>query len=448
MKLTTRKYLLPFALITSLFFLWGFARSILDVANQHFRDEMNISIAQSSWIQVITFLAYFISAVPAGLYISRFGYRRGVVTGLLLFALGAFLFIPGQQWNPFPAFIGCLFIIGVGLAFLETSANPYVTELGARETATSRLNMAQSFNGLGSMLAPALVGAYLFTGGGDIAMPYLWMGFVVLAVAVIFSLVKLPEVTTANEEQAEAQSTSSVHVSAEAHPSAEVHASAEAHPSAGVHASAEAHFSAEAHSSAEVHASAGIQPVAASARVSLSPYFFLGLAALLAYEVAEISINSYFVLFLTGEGYTDKVEASRLLSFALGIFMVGRFVGAWLMQRIRPAVVLTACAIGSVVCMLLILLGGSLSTYALLLNFACESIMFPTIFSLSLTGLSGVSKKRASSLLMMTPVGGCAFFFMGLIADSGQLVLPFLIPLAGFLIVLLFAARSCKKSVG
>lgn len=418
MKLTTRKYLLPFALITSLFFLWGFARSILDVANQHFRDEMNISIAQSSWIQVITFLAYFISAVPAGLYISRFGYRRGVVTGLLLFALGAFLFIPGQQWNPFPAFIGCLFIIGVGLAFLETSANPYVTELGARETATSRLNMAQSFNGLGSMLAPALVGAYLFTGGGDIAMPYLWMGFVVLAVAVIFSLVKLPEVTTANEEQAEAQSTSSVHASAEAHPSA------------------------------EVHASAGIQPVAASARVSLSPYFFLGLAALLAYEVAEISINSYFVLFLTGEGYTDKVEASRLLSFALGIFMVGRFVGAWLMQRIRPAVVLTACAIGSVVCMLLILLGGSLSTYALLLNFACESIMFPTIFSLSLTGLSGVSKKRASSLLMMTPVGGCAFFFMGLIADSGQLVLPFLIPLAGFLIVLLFAARSCKKSVG
>ena len=418
MKLTTRKYLLPFALITSLFFLWGFARSILDVANQHFRDEMNISIAQSSWIQVITFLAYFISAVPAGLYISRFGYRRGVVTGLLLFALGAFLFIPGQQWNPFPAFIGCLFIIGVGLAFLETSANPYVTELGARETATSRLNMAQSFNGLGSMLAPALVGAYLFTGGGDIAMPYLWMGFVVLAVAVIFSLVKLPEVTSANEEQAEAQSTSSVHVSAEAHPSA------------------------------GVHASAGIQPVAASARVSLSPYFFLGLAALLAYEVAEISINSYFVLFLTGEGYTDKVEASRLLSFALGIFMVGRFVGAWLMQRIRPAVVLTACAIGSVVCMLLILLGGSLSTYALLLNFACESIMFPTIFSLSLTGLSGVSKKRASSLLMMTPVGGCAFFFMGLIADSGQLVLPFLIPLAGFLIVLLFAARSCKKSVG
>ena len=118
------------------------------------------------------------------------------------------------------------------------------------------------------------------------------------------------------------------------------------------------------------------------------------------------------------------------------------------MQRIRPAVVLTACAIGSVVCMLLILLGGSLSTYALLLNFACESIMFPTIFSLSLTGLSGVSKKRASSLLMMTPAGGCAFFFMGLIADSGQLVLPFLIPLAGFLIVLLFAARSCKKSVG
>ena len=328
MKLTTRRYLLPFLLVTSLFFLWGFARSILDVANQHFRDEMHISITQSSWIQVITFLAYFVSAVPAGWFIARWGYRRGVVTGLLLFALGAFLFVPGQQLGTFQAFIACLFIIGVGLAFLETSANPYVTELGDPETATSRLNMAQSFNGLGSMLAPALVGGFLFS-GGDISVPYLVMGCVVVAVALVFSRVHLPEVPTA--------------------------------------------------SSTEVSSS--------TLEGRLSTYFYIGLAALLAYEVAEISINSYFVLFLTGKGYADKVEASQLLSLALGIFMVGRFVGAWLMQRIRPARVLSGCAVGSVVCMLIILLGGEWATYALMANFACESIMFPTIFSLSLEGL-------------------------------------------------------------
>lgn len=387
MKLTTRRYLLPFLLVTSLFFLWGFARSILDVANQHFRDEMHISITQSSWIQVITFLAYFVSAVPAGWFIARWGYRRGVVTGLLLFALGAFLFVPGQQLGTFQAFIACLFIIGVGLAFLETSANPYVTELGDPETATSRLNMAQSFNGLGSMLAPALVGGFLFS-GGDISVPYLVMGFVVVAVALVFSRVHLPEVPTA--------------------------------------------------SSTEVPSSA--------LDGRLSTYFYIGLAALLAYEVAEISINSYFVLFLTGKGYADKVEASQLLSLALGIFMVGRFAGAWLMQRIRPAHVLSGCAAGSVVCMLIILLGGEWATYALMANFACESIMFPTIFSLSLEGLEGRAKKRASSLLMMTPVGGCAFLFMGLIADEGLLTLPFIIPLVGFVLVLLFAAKSLKNS--
>lgn len=391
MKLTTRRYLLPFVLVTSLFFLWGFARSILDVANQHFRDEMHISITQSSWIQVITFLAYFVSAVPAGWYIARFGYRRGVVTGLLLFALGAFLFIPGQQLGTFQAFIACLFIIGVGLAFLETSANPYVTELGAPETATSRLNLAQSFNGLGSMLAPALVGSFLF-GGGDISVPYLVMGCVVVGVALIFSRVKLPEVTASAEDS-----------------------------------------------------DAGMVTSVASVGGRLSTYFYFGLAALLAYEVAEISINSYFVLFLTEQDYTDKVEASQLLSLALGIFMVGRFAGAWLMQRIAPARVLAGCALGSVVCMLGILLGGELATYALVANFACESIMFPTIFSLSLNGLEGKAKKRASSLLMMTPVGGCAFLFMGLIADQGLLTLPFAIPLVGFTLVLLFALRSVRN---
>ena len=388
MKLTTRRYLLPFVLITSLFFLWGFARSILDVLNQHFCDSMEISITESSLIQVTTFLAYFLTAIPAGNFIARYGYRRGVVTGLLLYALGSLLFIPGAHFNTLPAFLVCLFIIGVGLTFLETSANPYATELGPKETATSRLNLSQSFNGLGSMLAPALVGGFIFV-GGDITVPYIIMGIVVLLVALIFSRVELPEIT---ESAPEANHT----------------------------------------------------PAASSASTRLSRYFFFGLMALLAYEVAEISINSYFVMFLTGEGYADRIEASRLLSLALGIFMCGRFIGAWVMQRVRPSVVLLACACGSLLCMLSVLFLPSLTLYALVLNFACESIMFPTIFSLSLSGLDGRAKKKASSLLMMTPVGGCAFLLMGLIADSGSLVLPFLIPLVGFALVAAFAFRATQ----
>ena len=388
MKLTTRRYLLPFVLITSLFFLWGFARSILDVLNQHFCDSMEISITESSLIQVTTFLAYFLTAIPAGNFIARYGYRRGVVTGLLLYALGSLLFIPGAHFNTLPAFLVCLFIIGVGLTFLETSANPYATELGPKETATSRLNLSQSFNGLGSMIAPALVGGFIFV-GGDITVPYIIMGIVVLLVALIFSRVELPEIT---ESAPEANHT----------------------------------------------------PAASSASTRLSRYFFFGLMALLAYEVAEISINSYFVMFLTGEGYADRIEASRLLSLALGIFMCGRFIGAWVMQRVRPSVVLLACACGSLLCMLSVLFLPSLALYALVLNFACESIMFPTIFSLSLSGLDGRAKKKASSLLMMTPVGGCAFLLMGLIADSGSLVLPFLIPLVGFALVAAFAFRATQ----
>ena len=142
-------YLVPFILITTLFFLWGFARAILDVLNKHFQNEMDISITESSLIQVTTYMGYFLMAIPAGLFINRFGYRRGVVFGLILFGLGSLLFVPCTEAGTLYAYLFALFIIGCGLTFLETAANPYVTELGARETSSSRLNLSQSFNGLG-----------------------------------------------------------------------------------------------------------------------------------------------------------------------------------------------------------------------------------------------------------------------------------------------------------
>ena len=193
---TYGRYLVPFILITTLFFMWGFARAILDVLNKHFQESLNISIPQSALIQVTTYLAYFLMAIPAGIFINRFGYRRGVVFGLILFGAGALLFIPGAHASSawvFYAFLAALFILGCGLTFLETAANPYSTELGPRETATSRLNLSQSFNGLGSCIAPAVVGGYIFS-GGDVTIPYAIMGVVVIVIAVIFSFVDLPEI--------------------------------------------------------------------------------------------------------------------------------------------------------------------------------------------------------------------------------------------------------------
>ncbi len=393
-SLTERRFLLPFVLITTLFFLWGFARAILDVLNKHFQNELHISIAQSALIQVTTYLGYFIMAIPAGLFINRFGYRRGVVFGLSLFALGAFLFVPGAQIGTFEVFLAALFTIGCGLTFLETAANPYVTELGAPQTATSRLNLSQSFNGLGSIFATFSVGLFLFRNdseGGNVAIPYVVLGIVVLAIALVFSRVQLPEIQTTNDENT---------------------------------------------------GGSGLKNIAA---LFQRPMFVLGLAALLAYEVAEISINSYFINFVTGQGWMSDKTASMVLTAALAFFMIGRFGGSWVMRRVRAQLVLLVCTIGCVCSMCLVLLNlGTLSLVGLLANYFFEAIMFPTIFSLALTGLGRLTKS-ASSILMMTPVGGCGFLLMGMIADGGNPVLPFVLPLAGFAVVLAYAWKMASK---
>ncbi|MBF1584167.1 MAG: MFS transporter [Prevotella sp.] len=393
--LTNRQYFVPFVLITSLFFLWGFARAILDLLNKHFQNTLDISITQSSFIQVTTYIGYFITAIPAGWFINRHGYRLGVVLGLLLFGFGSLLFIPLSALHSFNTFLIALFIIGCGLVFLETSANPYVTELGAKETATSRLNFSQSFNGLGSLFATFIVGQFLFgapIGERDVVVPYTILGILVLFIAFVFSRVYLPEMKHADSSDDEVKGTRIMKL------------------------------------------------------FRYHPLFVFGLFALLAYEVSEISINSYFINFMTGEGYMDDNTASVVLTIALGFFMVGRFVGSWLMQYIRAEILLLICAAGSVTCMIVVLLGlGKVSMAALISNYLFEAIMFPTIFSLALNGLGNL-KKSAASLLMMTPIGGCGFLLMGIIADASNLITPFIIPFFGYFVVLLFASELLRKS--
>ena len=392
--LTDKRYLVPFVLITSLFFLWGFARAILDVLNKHFQNSLDISLTQSSLIQVTTYLGYFLMAIPAGWFINRQGYRRGVVFGLALFAFGALLFIPGAEIGTFYAYLGPLFIIGCGLVFLETAANPYAAELGDKETASSRLNFSQSFNGLGCLFATYAVGQFLFNGssdGGNVVVPYAVLGVLVMCIAVVFSRVDLPEI---KHEETEEDS---------------------------------------------------IQDTRIMKLFKRHPMFVFGLFALLAYEIAEISINSYFINFVTGQGWMDDNTASIVLTMALGFFMVGRFLGSWIMRKVRAELMLLYCGIGSVVCIGLVLLDlGKCSMIALVCNYLFEAIMFPTIFTLALQGLGNLTKS-ASSLLMMTPIGGCFFLLMGYVADQTNLVLPFMIPFIGYFVVLLFASELTRK---
>ncbi len=391
--LVKKEYLLPFVLVTSLFFMWGFARAILDVLNKHFQEAMDISLAHSAMIQVMFYLGYFIMAIPAGLFIARNGYRKGVVFGLLLFGIGSLLFIPGEHLMSFNFFLFSLFVIACGLVFLETAANPYMTELGDRETAASRLNLAQSFNGLGCACAPLLVGMMLFSEGqeANLSFPYMIMGIVVLVVALIFSRVQLPEIVHA-EDKVQAETTGS------------------------------------------------------KKGVWSNKLFVFGISALFCYEIAEISINSFFINYVVDDGWMSALDAAKLLSVAgLGLFMCGRFLGSWIMRFVRAEKFLLICAIGTVVSTALVVMNlGMVSFVSLILIYLFEAIMFPTIFAICLRGL-GNNTKRASSYLMMTPIGGAVGpLMMGAVGDMTSMSFSFIVPLVSYFIVLLYAMKVVR----
>lgn len=386
-SLVRKEYLIPFILVTSLFFLWGFAHAILDVLNKHFQIALSMSMAQSGLIQFSTYIAYTLMAIPAGLFINRHGYRNGVIFGLILFAIGAFLFIPSEQFMSFNYFLGSLFIIGCGMVFLETAANPYITELGDANTAASRLNLAQSFNGLGCICAPAIGGWLLFSNENEpsISLPYTVMGIVVLIAALVFMRVRLPEIS----------------------------------------------HTADDNSITEAQASKGIAGLWKHKR------FTLGVLALFCYEIAEISINSFFINYVTDDGWMTAKTAAIVLSFGgLGLFMFGRVLGSYIMSTVRAEKVLFVCAICTVIASLLITLNlGVISKSALFACYIFEAIMFPTIFAISLRGL-GAYTKRASSFLMMSPLGGAIGpLLMGYVADISSMSTSFIIPWVGYVAV-------------
>lgn len=388
-------YLVPFVLITTLFFLWGFAHSILDVLNKHFQDALSISKTHSALVQAVVYGGYFLMAMPAGEIIRRYGYRAGVVTGLLLYGMGALMFIPGERIMSFEFFLLSLFIIGCGLTCLETAANPYVTVLGDKESSERRINLAQSFNGLGWICGPLVGGLFLFSadgGSGNIAIPYAIIGVLVLLVAIVFARIHLPEITLPEEPT-------------------------------------------------------GTTTTCERSSLWKHRNFTFGLIALFFYVAAQTGINSFFINYVTEHVNISARETALWLSFVgMGLFMAGRMAGSWVMGFIRAERLLAFVSAGAIVAMVLVIMGlGNLSSGAFFFCFLCESIMFPTIFALAIRGV-GEHTKRASSYLIMSIVGGAiAPIIMGYIADTINTATGFIVPLLCFIVILAYAIDLQKK---
>lgn len=400
-----RNYLLPFILITTLFFLWGFAHSILDVLNKHFQETMGVSKTESAFVQAVVYGGYFLMAIPAGMIIKRFGYRAGVITGLLLYGVGALLFIPGGKLLSFPFFLFSLFVIGCGLTCLETAANPYVTVLGNKDGAERRINLAQSFNGLGWIVGPLVGGLLLFSdnnSNNNISIPYIIIGVVVLCVAMVFAKIKLPEI---GNDQKSSESASKEDLS-----------------------------------------SKETQSLNKAQATSLwkSRTFTFGLLALFLYVAAQTGINSFFINYVTDNAGISNRTAALLLSFGgMGLFMAGRLGGSWIMARIKAERVLQHCAMLATLSMAILLTGvGTLGIVAFFVCYLCESIMFPTIFAIALRG-AGEHIKQASSYLIMSIVGGAIVpVLMGLIADMTNMSNSFIVPLLCFACITVYAKKA------
>lgn len=392
-RIVDKKYLVPFVLIASLFFFWGFAHSILDILNKHFQEGFEITKTKSALIQCMLYGGYFIMALPAGWIIRKWGYKAGVIVGLLLYGVGALMFIPGEWMMSFEFFLLCLFIIGCGLTCLETSANPYVTVLGDKETGPSRLNLAQSLNGLGWIVGPMVGSLVIFSGtdgnSGSVALPYAVIGVVVLVIAAVFGRMKLPEIEADNV-------------------------------------------------TTEDEKGVGLWK---------SSIFVFGLVALFFYVAAQTGVNSFFINYVTENTLLSNQTAGLLLSFGgMGLFLVGRLVGSWVMNYVKAERVLLGCALGSVVCMVVVIFGtGIPALVALVLNYLFEAIMFPTIFAISLRGLDSESTKKGSSYLIMTIVGGAiAPVAMGALGEADMAV-GFYVPLVCYMVVAGFAMRVVRK---
>lgn len=407
------KYLLPFILVTSLFFFWGLIINLDSILIPHLRKAFRLNTLQSSLVDSSVFIAYFIMAIPAGIIMQRWGYRAGIIIGLLLFATGSFLFVPAADTKEYVFFLGALFVIACGLAMLETAANPYATILGPENTSTQRLNFAQSFNGLAVTVAPLIGGRFILSGkeytdtdlakmtdkakeiylqseAASVKMPYVVIGIIILVVASLFLLTKLPDI---KEEKTERKSLF--------------------------------------HTLRNKHLRWAV----------IAQFFYVG---------AQVCVTSFFINLAGKSAGINEKLAAEYLGWGYGIaFMTGRFFGTFLMKYIQPARLLSVYAgINILLSLIAVFSTGMITVYALIGIGFFMSIMFPTIFALGIKGL-GHETKIGSSLIIMAIVGGALFPpVLGYIADiTKNIQNGYIVPLICFVVVLFFGLKGHKLKI-
>lgn len=411
-----KSYQVAFILVTSLFFLWAFLHNINGILIPHLKKACTLSDTESALIDSAVYLGYFLIALPAGWFMHKYGYVKGILLGLILYAVGAFLFFPAAAARSFPFFLTALFVMASGATFLETVANPYVTKLGDPAGAAQRLNFAQSFNGVGAFIAPLVGGqfilsgiehsqaelaamspaqlnAYLTSEAATVKIPYLVIGAVAVLLLLLFRLVRIPEIKEKNE---------------------------------------------------------GAGNSGFSLRVLRNRHLRNAVIAEFCYVGAQVCVTSFFVRYARFVNEIPEKRAATMLFIAMVGFMVGRFAGTFLMKYFKPAALLCTYAVINV-CLLLLALftSGNLSVYAVMATPFFMSIMFPSIFALGISGL-GEETKIASSLLVMSIVGGAFFpLIMGRISDAtgGNIQVAYAVPLFCFLVILWFGFTQRKVKV-
>jgi FHS family L-fucose permease-like MFS transporter len=404
------KYLFPFILVISLFFFWGLIHNLDSVLIPHLRKAFRLNTLQSSLVDSSVFIAYFLMALPAGIIMQRLGYKVGIIIGLLLFATGSFLFVPAANTREYIFFLGALFIIACGLAMLETAANPYATVLGPEDTATQRLNFAQSFNGLAVMVAPLIGGRFILSGksytdaelanmtaqardvylqseASSVKTPYVIIGVLILVMAFLFAITKLPDI---KEEKTERKSL--------------------------------------LHTLRHKHLRWAV----------IAQFFYVG---------AQVCVTSFFINVATRSAGINEKVAAEYLGWGYGIaFMSGRFFGTFLMKYVQPAKLLSIyAAVNIILAVIAIFSKGMITVYALIGIGFFMSIMFPTIFALGIKGL-GHETKIGSSLIIMSIVGGALLPpVLGYISDATKNIQNgYSVPLISFVVVLLFGLKGYK----
>lgn len=394
---TDKKFIITLIFVTSLFMFWGIAITMADVLNKHFQGVLHLKKSQSAFVQFAVFGAYAVMGIPAGLFMKRFGYKNGVLLGLSLFALGAFLFYPAANESSFAFFGVALFIVGCGLSTLETVAHPFVASLGDQRTSDLRINFAQSFNAVGAILGP-VIGAYFLLGSQEkgsadltsVKHLYMALGSVIALVAILFSFVKVPPTTDPHIVLDEA----AVNID-----------------------------------------------IAPDKKLFEHRHFVWAVISQFFNVAAQAGTWAFFINYAHEKmGFSD-VKAGYSMGLFMGMMLVGRFIGTFLMRIIAPNKLLAVFALGNILmCVIVAQSFGWLSFAALLMINFFFSIMFPTIFSLGLKNL-GARTQQASSFISMGVVGGAFFpLIMGQIANH-DIATAYYLPIICYVVIFLFGYK-------